>query len=154
MKPRVGPHYLDGKRYDPGDIIELHEYQIKNIMDKLVPVDPAPIIAPEPEPEVKLQIIEADDGWDVINELTGDPINDASLTLDQAKALAGPDAEIIETPEVDPAPLKAVHRGGGKYVIVWEETGDFISERLFTRSEASAVLKGIEAGKMVIGDIK
>jgi hypothetical protein len=148
----VGPHYKGGKRYVPGDIIELHEHQAQGIMFKLEQLDPSP---PPPEPEVSMMIVEIEnDMFDVVNEITSERINDSSLTLSQAKSLVGEDVPIQYKKEVvDPPKIKAFHRGGGRYILVYEETQEKITNQYFKRAEAAQILKKIESGEMNISNL-
>jgi hypothetical protein len=153
MKPEVGPHLMGNSVYEAGDIIELYETQATSIMFKLIRLEPREADKPDPEPEVKLKIVEADGGWDVVNEKTGQAINNNSVTLEQAKALAGPKAEIVETPKVDPDVIKAIHRGGGRYALVWEKSQTVVVQKLWSRAEASDIMKRIEDGSLAIEEI-
>lgn len=70
-----------------GDIVECEPEKLKFFMDKFEQIDPDP---PAPEPEVGLKMERASDEpnqWNVINETTGKPINDAPLGLREAQAI-------------------------------------------------------------------
>ena len=158
FKSNAGPHRdRYGTLYGPEDIIKLTAIEAESLLFKLDPLfkdEPEP----EPEPKVKLRIEGVEEGYNVIIETSGEKINDAPLKLGQAKVLAGNDTEIIEWVQppdeiVDPAPLVAKHKGGGKWNIVWEETGTPLTTALYTRAEVSEILKKIKDGSMTVNDL-
>ena len=180
FKPAVGPHYKDGKEYGPGDIIKLRPDQAKGIMHKLEQLEPDP---PEPQPEVSMVIMENADGtYNVVNEVTSEPVNDLPLTMEQARALVGDDAKVC-TFEKEPMSIpgdekvmgdavvhdgdddkleddvkvKAQHRGSGRYVIVIEGTGEIVTvqgKKYYSRRQASDIARSINEGSMTIADLK
>ena len=154
LKDNVGPHYIGTVCYEPGDLIKLTEANAAKILNKLISLEPKPEEKPEPEPTVRLQIIEADDGWDVVNPNTGKAINNESVSLEQAKQIAGSNAEVIETPKADPPTIKAVHRGGGKFILAWEKDSTPVSSKLYTRAEADEIFKQIIAGELTLEELE
>ena len=152
FKIKTGKHYIGPKRYVVGDIIELYEHQAEGIMFKLERVNP---IVPEPEqkPEVGLIIVETDDDmFDVINEVTSARLNAEPLTLDQAQSLAGESVEVRRI-AVDPDVIKAIHRGGGRYLLVYDETEKPLTDKYFTRAEAAKLIKQIAAGILNVSEL-
>ena len=154
LKSGSGYHYIGADEYKPGDIVELADFQAEFIRDKLIPLDPEPEAKPDPEPTVRLLIVEADDGWDVVNEKTNIAINNTSISLEAAKKLAGPDAPVIHAPKVDPEPIKAVHKGAGRYAIVWEKSGEPVTDHLYGKEDALQLLKDIEDGTVMVEGLK
>ena len=163
---KSGNHYLNKQKYKLNDKIELTLEQASKIIFKLTPLDPESTpeyqekIAVEAEPEHKLTIIgyEAADEWNVFNELTETNVNDAPLTFKQAEALAGKDAMVVklhqeEDLSVDPEPMKVVHKGGGRWALVWEKSGEEVSSRRFKKDEALEIIEAIKNGDMVVDDI-
>jgi hypothetical protein len=153
MKPKAGAHYVGGERYVAEDIIELFDWEAEKIADKLIPLFKPPEKLPDPEPEVPLVVVETKDGWYVENQITGDRINDSPLTKKQAMVLGGTSATVLEMLEVDPEPITAVHKGGGRYAIVWEETGNKVVDKLYTRIEAQRLLQKIENGELTASSL-
>ena len=89
MLPKMGKHYFrqDGRTVcvKPGDIIDTEECELRGAKDKFVRLDPP---TPEPEPTRGLYPKHAGGGrWNVINEATGNPINDELLSKEEAQAL-------------------------------------------------------------------
>lgn len=140
FKPHVGPHRQGGKIFHPGDEISLYPYQIEGFADKLelvsgaAPLSESPGERPEMEIETGMQIKSHPTvvgKWDVwVDGNDTIPLNSSPLTLEQARALAGPDASVVEkktSPRkrgkgVD-GKLTALHKGAGRYVILDETSG-------------------------------
>jgi len=140
MRPKVGPHYYNGKKYISGDEINLPEHAAKGIMFKLERIGDAP---KEEIPEVGFQIVAlGDDKYKVVNEDSGESINDDPLTLKEARAIAGDSARLVDIVKDGRPELKARHRGGGRYLITNEKTGQPIVPDLFNRKECNEIIHG------------
>lgn len=92
MKKGMGPHSmkLKGKKITlhPGDEVRCEPEDIGGILDRKFEALEAP--PPEPSPERGLVIKPREDGkCDVINEATGNKINDDPLTPKQAAQMVG-----------------------------------------------------------------
>lgn len=94
LKRGTGPHRLrDGRLLRAGDEIEIPECELRNFLDKFEVLSPEP---PRPEPEMRPLVAQpTNDGlWSVINEETGEPINDMPLSKHDA-------ALVLQVSEVD-----------------------------------------------------
>lgn len=98
MKNNVGRHHLRGVGPDrvlsPGDTIRCEPEELGGVLDKfeVIESDPSPR-KPEPKPVVGLIVAPRDDndesiGFDVLNQTTGQHLNDEPLTEKEANALA------------------------------------------------------------------
>lgn len=79
-----------------GQTIKCEPDRLKFFMDKFEQLDPDP---PESVPVVGLKKEKASDEaneWNVINEATGEPINDAPLTFREAQALIRENKEMMQ----------------------------------------------------------
>jgi hypothetical protein len=154
LKPHVGSHWYPEpgkglKKYGPGQIIHMFPDQAKKISHKLENYQEEEF--QDAEPTISLRIVERGDGlYDVINEKTRHPVNDAPLSLKQSRVLAGEDAKVekIEMPEEEtpkPVPSKNLtkkHRGGGRYLVIDQSSGEAISDNYFNRQEADDLVRG------------
>lgn len=102
-----GKVVLEGKKYFPGAVIELNPETAKMLPVAKVKIDiddnKTEDTRSEPKSEVKEGLVVKHKGagrYDVINEATGEPLNDEYLTKDQAEALAGGDAAQSADPAV------------------------------------------------------
>jgi|GEM_PF-5478296 len=125
MKKGVGPHSmkLDGKNITlhPGDEVRCEPEDIGGILErKFDALEPPP---PEPSPKVGLVVKHREDGkCDVINEVTGNKINDEPLTPKEAAQMVG--SLMPVSPVAPPAPPDdkketveskgGTEKGGGK----------------------------------------
>ena len=153
MKPGVGPHYYEGKKYVSGQIIRMYPEQTENIKNKLEPLDQVPDL-PEKLP---LKLVQREDGkYDVINEGTGNPINDVPLSLKESMEMVGDrddDKKVeVQLQDDEPPSLKAVHRGGGRYLLVDTETEEPITDAFFKKDDANAIINGEKSLEEVLGN--
>ncbi|HEQ98821.1 MAG TPA: hypothetical protein ENO22_05720 [candidate division Zixibacteria bacterium] len=112
MKPKTGTHRMRLKGawtvVRPGDQIECEPYEIgRGLMFKFERLDPEP---PPPEPDYKLKAWRReDDLYDVVNQGSGQKINDQPLSKAEAEDLTGEKIEdpFAETPppENEPEPV-------------------------------------------------
>jgi hypothetical protein len=89
LKPGHGKHYasVDGKKtvLRPGDVICCEPAELGGAIGKFEQLDPDP---PPAAPEIGLCVVNRDDGLcDVVNEATGEKINDAPMTPEEASSL-------------------------------------------------------------------
>ena len=78
-KKTNGGHYLVA-----GDVIECYPEMLKYFMDKFEQIDPDP----KPEsPEVGLYLVAVDGGWNVVNSVTKQSLNDVPLTQEVAESI-------------------------------------------------------------------
>jgi hypothetical protein len=81
----------DGRKLQPGDVIDCSPEDVSFAKDKFMQLDPDP---GPPKPVVGLKIVKHENGeCNIVNESTGVRLNDVSLTEDEAKEMA-PDAKI------------------------------------------------------------
>jgi len=160
MKEGVGPHFIGPKEYGPGDVMEMHPYQVENIMDKLIPLDPEP---PEEQPEQKDRLVIYENAvreYNIVNPKDDSHyVNNEPLSLDEAREIAGPDAEIIPFGtstghDPDIPQVSKEHRGGGRWLIIYDETGQPVSETYYKKAQASRIMKAVNSGKMNIEDVE
>jgi hypothetical protein len=114
---KSGTLKYEGKKYHPGDTFEAQEFEMRFFLDTLERLDEPE----EPEkdaPYFGLRLRHKGAGkYDVINEATGEPINDSLLDKEEAQALiekemeAGTDAELEGTENV--AGGDGLHPGWG-----------------------------------------
>lgn len=82
-----GVHYHGKKRLVVGDEIECSPEKLRYFMDKFEVIEEDPTIEDIKEP-MPLEMKHRGGGrWDVINRVTGKPINDIGLTKEEALAL-------------------------------------------------------------------
>lgn len=159
LQKRVGPgpFYLRAGRrirlVNPGDIIDASEEFYEKHKSQFDRIGPEP---EQPKQDMQLRMVaRSDDGFDVVNDATGEPINDGPLTEEQATAIVGPDGDgakvdahetaTLKTDEADeseePRVLVLSHRGAGRYDVIDQTTGEPINEVLLTKAEAEALVK-------------
>lgn len=90
--PKSGKHYFrrGGKMIcvRPGETIEAEDYELGGFISTYKCLDPLPPKPPEPEPTRALFAEHRGGGrWNVINKVTGKPINDDLLSKEEAESL-------------------------------------------------------------------
>lgn len=90
-KAEPGRFYLRAGRgvrlVKPGDVIECSPEELGKHIDRFDRLDPEP---PAPKQEAKLKAVpHLDGGYDIVSEATGEPINDAPVTKEQAEEMTG-----------------------------------------------------------------
>lgn len=171
LKAHVGSHWypVDGglKKFDAGDTIWMlpsHAAKIKSKLENFV--EPGVV----DDAVVTLMIVERADGdYDVVNVGTGQAVNDFPLLLRQAKIIAGDEADVktrsgeiidkaimmekskpqqpIEQPpqrtkKGESRSLVKVHKGGGRYLVLDENTSQPVSENYFSKEQAEDLVEG------------
>jgi hypothetical protein len=125
MKPNVGPHRdITGKWYEPGDIIECEERDIRGAKDKFELILPEAPPKPQPKKETK----------------TTPP----KPKVDKTETEAGPEdeAETEDEAKEDQVGLVLQHRGGGWYDVVNPATGEMINDKALNKADAQLLLRG------------
>lgn len=86
-----GKFYYKGKKYVAGDVFEASPYDVRGIRDIIQPLDKVEEYQDFQEDDVprkKLEAIHRGFGkWDVVNNTTGENVNDQPLTKAEAKQL-------------------------------------------------------------------
>jgi len=90
MKQKCGRHRMrDGRLISPGDHIRTTPDELAGALDKfdVIEADPAP---PPPVDVTQFRVIRRSPGWyDVVNAVSGTPVNDKAIRADAAAAMMG-----------------------------------------------------------------
>ncbi len=94
LKDGVGTHYMRRSgllvKVKQGEVVACTQQELGGAKDKFERIGPEPESPPLPKPITGLRLVERAGGWfDVINEATGEKINDTAVREDAAYALAG-----------------------------------------------------------------
>ena len=99
---RVDPQTNKFRNWRTGDKIFCTREHLRGAVDKYEPIGEDP--APEPDPGLLEQQIEqrpGTDQFDVINPVSGGPINNVALTAGEAMAIADARRTVRERPSAD-----------------------------------------------------
>ena len=164
--PPGGHRMADGREIKPGDLVECKEEELGGAIDKFEVVEPDP--EKTPIPKAGLQVVAREDGagYDVINEITGQPINSVGLDLEEAYKLADqpvPKGEHANSekpkppteggqnnddtgPQAAQAILEMRQRPGTSwYDIIEVATGGTINDKALKKVDAEELLANFEA---------
>lgn len=131
-KNNVGNHYYNRRKLKPGDIIDTDS--VGGAIDKFEQLDPDP----EPVlPNVGLHAKETEDGrFDVVNETTGEPINDAPLNKNEVDQLVDKDVS---------KKFVMVKIINDKFNVMNNATGKPINKEPLSKKEAKKLLRNNDA---------
>ncbi len=83
-KMKTGSHQMsDGRMIACGEEIEATRHELSSAVDKFDLIEDDEAEMPD-EPSVGLRKVETDGGWDVINDESGEKLNDDPLTAEDA----------------------------------------------------------------------
>ena len=144
LKSGYGSHTVAGVVYVSGSIIEATVDELGGALDKFEPMEPIP---DPPQPNAGLKVVSTgDDKYDVVNEASGDALNDESLSLQEATSIAG-DVKLLDengepmTPEAELAFLAKVALGAAQ-------------EKLSNAQETLAAAKSVKEKKVASKELE
>lgn len=85
LKQGCGSHTMRGNVYVAGDIIETNADELRGVLDKFEQLEPTPS---QSELTVGLRIEQCEGGFNLVNSVTDEKINDEPLHQDVAEVMA------------------------------------------------------------------
>lgn len=92
---------------------------------------------------VRGDIVESEFELDKIHKNKFVPLDGSVRTIDPTERSAKDDPAALKgrRDDDDPITLKKIHKGGGKYIVVNEETGEQVNDGLLNKEEANALIQ-------------
>ena len=101
MKQNVGKHQMRDRLGKvlvvcPGDVVDCDPQDIDAVKWKFDQLDPEPAPDPVVPAGKEFRVVAVDGGFNVVQESSGEPLNDEPLTAQDAADLAGVSLETVE----------------------------------------------------------